>query len=57
MQSQEVKFTLTKETKGTYKFDEEEVGGQPPVIGSLYVKKYWFNKRPTSVKIVLQADD
>jgi hypothetical protein len=34
-----VDFTLEKETKGTFRYQEVEVS-QPPVIGSLYIKKY-----------------
>ena len=36
-----VKFTIEKETKNTVKFNEVPDAGQPPIIGTLYVQK-WF---------------
>ena len=39
MQKVTVEFTLKKETKGTFRYQEVEQLSQPPVIGSLYIKK------------------
>ncbi len=36
-------MTRKKETPGAVVFTENEVGGKPPIIGSLYVKKYHAN--------------
>ena len=36
-----LRFNRKKETKGCVVFEEEERPGEPPVIGSLYVKKYF----------------
>lgn len=36
-----VKFKVEKETKNTVKFEEVPAEGQPPIIGTLYVQK-WF---------------
>ena len=36
-----VKFKVEKETKNTVKYNEVPAEGQPPVIGTLYVQK-WF---------------
>ena len=36
-----VKFKLEKETKNTVRFNEVPEEGQPPIIGTLYVQK-WF---------------
>jgi hypothetical protein len=36
-----VKFKREKETKNTVRFQEVEEKGKPPVIGSLYLQK-WF---------------
>jgi hypothetical protein len=33
-------FRKAKETPGTFKYDEVPPKGQPPVSGSLYLKKY-----------------
>lgn len=35
-----VRFKRDRETKGTFKYEEVEVPGQPISIGSLYVKKH-----------------
>tara|TARA_Y100000310_G_scaffold136205_1_gene135100 strand:+ start:746 stop:907 length:162 start_codon:yes stop_codon:yes gene_type:complete len=45
-----VKFKVEKETKNTLKYSEEEVKGQPPVIGTLYVAK-WFADGRTTIEI------
>ncbi len=36
-----VKFKREKDTKNTVRFQEVEEKGKPPVIGALYVQK-WF---------------
>ena len=36
-----VKVTVQKETKNTVRFNEVPAEGQPPIIGTLYVQK-WF---------------
>ncbi len=36
-----VKFKKEKDTKNTVRFQEVEEKGKPPVIGALYVQK-WF---------------
>lgn len=41
MAKQVVKFKREKETKNTVKFEEVPAAGKPPVVGSLYVQK-WF---------------
>jgi hypothetical protein len=45
-----VMFTKEKETKGTIRFKEVPEAGQPPVIGTLYVQK-WFAGDATAVAI------
>lgn len=34
-------FVREKETKNTVRFQEEPSAGQPPVVGSLYVAKWY----------------
>jgi len=34
------KFKMEKETKGTYRYQEETENGQPPKIGTLYIRKW-----------------
>jgi hypothetical protein len=36
-----VTFVREKETKNTVRFQEEPEAGQPPVVGSLYVAKWY----------------
>lgn len=38
-----VKFRKEKETKNTVKFEEMPEAGKPPIIGSLYLQKWFIN--------------
>lgn len=38
-------FVLDKETKNTYRY-KEEVNGQPPVVGHLYIQKWAITDSP-----------
>lgn len=49
-----LKFKLEKLTKNTVKFQEEEVPGQPPVIGTLYVQK-WVVGAATEIEVVVKV--
>lgn len=44
---------LEKETKGTRKYQEVEVPGKPPVIGTLYVQK-WAAGTSDVIKVTLE---
>ena len=46
----DLKFVFDKETKSTYRFKESAVD-HPPVIGTLYVQKWVFNSKPTSLTV------
>ncbi len=35
-----LEFVLEKETKNTFRYQEQTKDGQPPAIGSLYVQKW-----------------
>lgn len=48
----EVNFEKEKETKNTVKYSEVPEEGQPPIVGTLYVQK-WFAGSADSVKITL----
>lgn len=48
-----VKFAKEKETKNTVKFGEVPDAGQPPVIGTLYVQK-WFAGDREEISITIQ---
>jgi len=48
-----VKFKLEKETKNTVRFNEIPEEGQPPIIGTLYVQK-WFAGNATELEVTVK---
>ncbi len=36
-----IRFAKEKETKNTIHYQEQPEEGQPPIIGTLYVAKFW----------------
>ena len=48
-----VKFTIEKETKNTVKFNEVPDEGQPPIIGTLYVQK-WFIGNTKEIEVTVR---
>lgn len=48
-----VKFKVEKETKNTVKFEEVPAEGQPPIIGTLYVQK-WFAGNATEIEVTVR---
>ena len=48
-----VKFKVEKETKNTVRFNEVPEEGQPPIIGTLYVQK-WFAGNATELVVVIK---
>jgi hypothetical protein len=36
-----LRFAKEKETKNTIRYQEQPEEGQPPIIGTLYVAKFW----------------
>ena len=48
-----VKFVIEKETKNTVKFNEVPGEGQPPIIGTLYVQK-WFVGNATELEVTVR---
>lgn len=49
-----VTFVPEKETKNTVKFQETEVPGSPPVIGTLYVQK-WAVSGAKKIKVTVEV--
>jgi len=49
-------FTREKETKNAVRFQEEERAGQPKVIGSLYVQK-WFVGDAAALTVSVNAGE
>ena len=37
------KFKFERATKNTFRFAEEEVPGEAPIIGTLYMQRFAFN--------------
>jgi hypothetical protein len=49
-----VQFTREKETKNTVKFAEVQTQGEAPVIGTLYLQKWWAGDS-TNLKVTIEA--
>ena len=49
-------FKKLKETKNTVRFEEEPEDNQPPVIGTLYVQK-WFVKDRDQVRVSIDLSE
>jgi len=47
-------FIREKETKNTIRFAEECPPGKPPIIGTLYVQK-WFASETTEVTVTIDT--
>ena len=50
----EATFTLEKDTKNTYKFQEDESSG-PPIVGIIYVQKTSFDTPPRRIKVSIEV--
>jgi hypothetical protein len=51
-----INFKRLKETKNTVRFEEEPEDGQPPVMGTLYIQK-WFVKDRDQVRVSIDLDE
>jgi len=49
-----VQFTKEKDTKNTVKFTEVQTQGEAPIIGTLYVQK-WFVGDSTNLTVTVEA--
>jgi hypothetical protein len=45
METQIITFTLERETKNTFRY-QEDADGKPPAIGTLYVQTWLLGKEP-----------
>ncbi len=50
----EATFTFERETKNTYRLQEEEISG-PTQIGTLYVQKWSFDTPPRRIKVLIEV--
>jgi len=52
----EIRFTHSRETKGTHVYVEAEEAGQPPKVGTLYLKKYALpSPPPAELAVTIEA--
>ncbi len=56
MSSQIIKFEIEKETKNSVRYKEVPADGQAPVVGSLYVQK-WFAGSTRSLAVTIEKKD
>jgi hypothetical protein len=49
-----VQFEKEKDTKNTVKFAEVQTPGEPPIIGPVYVQK-WFAGEATKLKVTVEV--
>lgn len=56
MSSQTVKFEIEKETKNSVRYKEVPAEGQAPIVGSLYVQK-WFAGNTKTLEVVIKKID
>ena len=49
-----IQFTKEKDTKNTVKFSEVQTQGEAPIVGTLYVQK-WFVGDATNLKVTIEA--
>ena len=56
MPSQVVSFEIEKETKNSVRYKEVPAEGQAPIIGSLYVQK-WFAGDTKTLEVIINKID
>ena len=49
-----IQFTKEKSTKNTVKFTEVQTQGEAPIVGTLYVQK-WFAGDAANLKVTIEA--
>jgi hypothetical protein len=56
MKTLQLEFSREKETPGTWRYQEVEVAGQEPAVGSLYVKKSALDGDPPArLRVTIEA--
>jgi hypothetical protein len=56
MTIQTIKFEIEKETKNSVRYKESPEPGQAPIIGSLYVQK-WFAGAARVLEVTIEKKD
>ncbi len=49
-----IRMAYERDTKRTYRFAEQ---ADDPVVGTLYVKKSLFQKRPDTIEVTIRYED
>lgn len=58
MADQKLNFTLEKETKNTVRYKEDPPERSAPVVGSLYVQKWYFKgSAPKTISLTLHVNE
>ena len=56
MSEKKVKFEFEKHTKNSVRYKEVPEDGMPPIIGSIYVQK-WFAGESKKIELVISKKD
>jgi len=56
MTGQVIKFEIEKETKNSVRYKEVPAEGQAPIVGSLYVQK-WFAGNAKTLEVTIEKMD
>lgn len=56
MSDKTIKFEFEKETKNSVRYKEVPEEGQPPIVGSLYVQK-WYAGTSKNIAVTLSKKD
>jgi hypothetical protein len=49
-------FEKEKETKNTVRYQEKPAEGQPPIVGTLYVAKFWAGAAQRLTVTIVKPD-
>ena len=56
MTTKTVQFTFEKETKNSIRYKEVPEEGQAPIVGSLYLQK-WFVGQSKNIQVTIEKKD
>lgn len=55
MSKESIRFEFEKETKNSVRYKEVPEQGKPPIVGSLYVQK-WFAGNAKSIRVSIEVE-
>jgi hypothetical protein len=56
MSEKKIKFILEKQNKNSVRYKEVPEDGMPPVLGSIYVQK-WFAGNSQTIEVTIEKKD